>query len=87
MKFVLLENGTDKIVSKVDLNCIDVAVNYFKGMKRMPEDKDFNRLWRVMSDEDYESQRETSYTQKEGHTRQYEWWKEEPKGLDDGIDY
>jgi len=44
MKFVLVENGTDNIVSKVDLNSIDEAVNYFKGMKRMPEDKDFNRL-------------------------------------------
>ena len=45
MKFVLV-NKYDEIVSRVDFG--DVGINgaktYFKGMKKLPEDKDFDKV-------------------------------------------
>ena len=78
MKFVLV-NKYDEIVSRVDLG--DVGINeaktYFKGMKKMPEDKDFDKLWKVMSEDQYDNKFKGSLQNK-----QYEWWKEEESYLD-----
>ena len=54
MKFVLV-NKYDEIVSRVDLGDVGVsgAKTYFKGVKKMPEDKDFDKLWRVMTEQRY----------------------------------
>ena len=83
MKFVLV-NKYDEIISRVDLG--DVGVNgaktYFKGMKKMPEDKDFDKLWRVMSEDQYDKKLKQSL-----QNRQVEWWKEEPSGPDENFDY
>ena len=78
MKFVLV-NKYDEVVSRVDLG--DVGINgaktYFKGMKKLPEDKDFDKLWKVMTEQDYDTQLKSSL-----QNRQIEWWKEEPSGPD-----
>ena len=57
MKFVLV-NKYDEIVSRVDLGEVGVngAKTYFKGMKKMPEDKDFDKLWKVMTEKEYDNQ-------------------------------
>ena len=83
MKFVLV-NKYDEVVSRVDLG--DVGINgaktYFKGMKKLPEDKDFDKLWKVMTEQDYDTQLKSSL-----QNRQIEWWKEEPSGPDKDFDY
>ena len=85
MKFLLIDNY-DNIVTTVDLGSsigLSGAKTYFKGVKQMPKDKDFDKLWKVLSETDYDRQRELA--NREG--KQYEWWKDEPTGPDDGIDY
>ena len=78
MKFVLV-NKYDEIVSRVDLG--DVGINeaktYFKGMKKMPEDNDFDKLWKVMTEDQYNTQFKSTL-----QNRQIEWWKEEDSYLD-----
>ena len=78
MKFVLV-NKYDEIVSRVDLGEVGVngAKTYFKGMKKMPEDKDFDKLWKVMTEQEYDNKFKDSLQNK-----QYEWWKEEESYLD-----
>lgn len=79
MKFVLV-NKYDEIISRVDLG--DVGVNgaktYFKGMKKVPKDKDFDKLWKVMTEEEYDNQFKATLQ----NQRKYEWWKEEESYLD-----
>ena len=79
MKFVLV-NKYDEIVSRVDLGEVGVngAKTYFKGMKKMPKDKDFDKLWKVMTEEQYDNQFKATLQ----NQRKYEWWKEEESYLD-----
>ena len=48
----------------------------------MPEDSDFDKLWKVMSKQQYDTQFKSSL-----QNRQVEWWKEEPSGPDEDFDY
>ena len=77
MKFVLVDKG-DNIVDTVDLH--DVGVNgartYFVGKKQIPYEN-FEQLWKVMIEDDYNKQHTASLRNK-----QYEWWKDEPTYLD-----
>ena len=84
MKFVLV-NKFDEIVDTVDLagNVGKTgATTYFQGVKQMPNREDFEKLWKVMSELEYESIFKTTL-----QNRQVEWWKEEPSGPDDSFDY
>ena len=54
------------------------AKTYFKGMKKMPEDTDFDKLWKVMTEEQYDNQFKATLQ----NQRKYEWWKEEESYLD-----
>ena len=74
MKYVLVDSH-DYINTKVELASdvgISGATTYFKGVKRMPKDEDFNKLWRVMTEDQYLTQYTASLKDK-----QYEWRKEE----------
>ena len=79
MKFVLV-NKYDEIVSRVDLGEVGVngAKTYFKGVKKLPEDKDFDKLWKVMTEEQYDNQFKATLQK----PRKYEWWKDEESYLD-----
>jgi len=79
MKFVLV-NKYDEIVSRVDLGDVGVsgAKTYFKGVKKLPEDKDFDKLWKVMTEQEYDNQFKATLQ----NQRKYEWWKEEESYLD-----
>jgi hypothetical protein len=79
MKFVLV-NKYDEIISRVDLGEVGVngAKTYFKGVKKMPEDKDFDKLWKVMTEKEYDEQFKATLQDQ----RKYEWWKEEESYLD-----
>jgi len=84
MKYVLV-NKFDEIVDKVDLSGNvgkTGATTYFQGVKKMPNREDFNKLWKVMSELEYDTTLKASL-----HHRQVEWWKEEPSGLDKDFDY
>ena len=84
MKYVLVDKY-DNIVTKVDLGSnvgLSGAKTYFKGVKQIPKDEDFDKLWKVMSEEQYDTQLKSSL-----QNRQVEWWKEEPSGPDDNFDY
>ena len=84
MKYVLVDKY-DNIITKVDLGSdvgLSGAKTYFKGMKQMPKDKDFDKLWKVMTEQDYDTRLKSSL-----QNRQVEWWKEEPSGPDKDFDY
>ena len=84
MKYVLVDKY-DNIITKVDLGSnvgLSGAKTYFKGVKQMPKDEDFDKLWRVMTEQEYDTQLKSSL-----QNRQVEWWKEEPSGPDENFDY
>ena len=84
MKFLLIDKN-DNIVTTVDLGSsigLSGAKTYFKGVKQMPKDEDFDKLWRVMTEQEYDTQLKSSL-----QNRQVEWWKEEPSGPDENFDY
>ena len=84
MKYVLVDKY-DNIVTKVDLGSsvgLSGAKTYFKGVKQIPKDKDFDKLWKVMTEQDYDTRLKSSL-----QNRQVEWWKEEPSGPDKDFDY
>ena len=84
MKYVLVDNH-DYINTRVELASdvgISGATTYFKGVKRMPNDEDFDKLWRVMTEEQYHTQYTASLQNK-----QHEWWKEDKEIIDDELKY
>ena len=84
MKFVLV-NKYDEIVTKVDLSDdigVSGAKTYFKGVKQMSEDVDFDSLWRVMSEKEYDLQFKASLQNRQSDHRKYEWWKDDEEYLD-----
>lgn len=89
MKYVLV-NKFDEIVDKVDLagNVGKTgATTYFQGIKRMPNREDFLKLWKVMSEKEYDLQFKATLQNRQMDKMKYEWWKEEPSGPDDEFDY
>ena len=79
MKYVLVDKY-DNIVTKVDLGSnvgLSGAKTYFKGVKQIPKDEDFDKLWKVMSEKQYDTRFKSTL-----QNRQIEWWKEEGDYLD-----
>ena len=85
MKYVLV-NKFDEIVDTVempeynrDARCTDHddVRNYFQGVKRMPDIEEFDKLWRVMAQEEYDN-----YFKASLQNRQFELWKDEESYLD-----
>ena len=84
MKYVLVDKY-DNIITTVNLGSnvgLSGAKTYFKGVKQMPKDEDFDKLWKVMTEQDYDTRLKSSL-----QNRQVEWWKEEPSGPDEDFDY
>ena len=84
MKYVLVDKY-DNIITTVNLGSnvgLSGAKTYFKGLKQMPKDEDFDKLWKVMTEEQYDTQLKSSLQNRQG-----EWWKEEPSGPDEDFDY
>ena len=80
MKYVLVDNF-DKVVGKKDLSDeigVSGARTYFKGVKQI-DNKGFNKLWRVMKESDYNSEKLQSYP---GYIK---WWKEEKEIIDEEL--
>ena len=89
MKYVLVDNY-DNIITKADLGSnvgLTGAKTYFKGMKQMPKDEDFDKLWKVMTEQEYDTRFKASLQNRQMDKMKYEWWKEEPSGPDEDFDY
>ena len=82
-------NKLDEIVTKVDLSDdigLTGARTYFIGIKQI-DGKEFDKLWKVMTEEQYDLQFKATLQDRQLGNRKYEWWKDEPSGPDDGFDY
>ena len=76
MRYVLVDR-VDNIVDKVDIDGgLNEAKQFFIKRKQIDE-KEFNNIWKVKSEEDYDLQFKSSL-----QNRQVEWWKEEESYLD-----
>ena len=88
MKYYLV-NKLDEIVTKVDLSDdigLTGARTYFIGIKQI-DGKEFDKLWKVMTEEQYDLQFKATLQDRQLGNRKYEWWKDDPTGPDDGFDY
>ena len=54
--------------------------SFFLKRKKI-EIKEFNNLWRVMTEEQYDTQRDLSNRQ----NKQYEWWREDKAIVDEEL--
>ena len=80
MKYVLIDRG-DNVVDKIDLSGeLSDAKEFFLKRKKI-EIKEFNNLWRVMTEEQYDTQRDLSNRQ----NKQYEWWREDRAIVDEEL--
>ena len=85
MKYVLVNKSTDEIIDRVDLGSnvgVSGATTYFKGTKRLPDDEDFGKLWKVMSEKEYELHFKNNLQNRQMGKRKYEWWKDDEEWLD-----
>ena len=81
MKYVLVDGGVN-IIDKIELTrevSLSAAKTFFVGRKRI-EEKEFDNLWKVMSEKDYNLQHKMSL-----QNRQSAWWKEDKEIIDDEL--
>ena len=79
MKYVLVDRG-DNIVDKTEVSGdLKVAKEFFLGRKQIDK-KEFNYIWKVMTEEQYDLQFKASL-----QNRQIEWWKEDKEIVDDEL--
>ena len=81
MKYVLVDRG-DNIIDRIELTrevSLSAAKTFFVGRKRI-EEKEFDNLWKVMSEKDYNLQHKMSL-----QNRQSAWWKEDKEIIDDEL--
>jgi molybdenum cofactor biosynthesis enzyme MoaA len=57
------------------------AKTYFLGMKKLDE-KEFDKLWKVMSQEQWDLRFKTTLQNRQNEKRKYEWWKDDESYLD-----
>ena len=84
MKYVLVDK-IDNIVDRVELGSevgISGAKTFFIGRKKIDE-KEFNNICKVMSEEDYDIQSKLANRR----NKQYEWWKEDKEITDSELKY
>ena len=84
MKYVLVDK-IDNIVDRVELGSevgISGAKTFFVGRKKIDE-KEFDNIWKVMSEEDYNIQSKLANRR----NKQYEWWKEVKEITDSELKY
>ena len=84
MKYVLVDKG-DNIVDRVELASevgLSGAKTFFVGRKQIDE-KEFDSIWKVMSEDHYETQKDLANRQ----NKQYEWWIEDKDITDSELKY
>ena len=85
MRFYLV-NKLDEIVDKVDIG--DVGLNgartYFIGRKQI-DAKEFDKLWKVMTKEQYDTNFKNNLQNRQMGKMKYEWWKEDQAETDEVL--
>ena len=84
MNYVLVDKG-DNIVDRIELASevgLSGAKTFFVGRKQIDE-KEFDSIWKVMSEDHYETQKDLANRQ----NKQYEWWKEDKDITDSELKY
>ena len=86
MKYYLVDKYDD-IVTRVDLGD-DIGVSgartYFIGTKRI-EEEEFDKLWKVMTEEQYDTQFKLGLIDRQMDKMKYEWWKEDAAITDEEL--
>jgi hypothetical protein len=81
-----LVNKLDEIVDKVDIG--DVGLNgartYFIGRKQI-DAKEFDKLWKVMTKEQYDTNFKNNLQNRQMGKMKYEWWKEDKAETDEVL--
>ena len=88
MKWVLVDKY-DNIQTTAELHSGYGKVSakaYFLGMKQL-EEEEFDKLWKVMTKQEYEWDFKNNLQNRQMDKAKYEWWKDEPVGPDDEFDY
>ena len=83
MKWVLV-NKFDEIVDTCEIASgvgVSGAKTYFRKRKQM-ETEDFDKLWKVMSKNEYDRIFKNNLYNRQMGKMKYEWWKEEESYLD-----
>ena len=84
MKYVLVDKG-DNVVDRVELGSgvgVTGARTFFVKRKQIDSEK-FDQIWKVMSEDHYETQKDLANRQ----NKQYEWWKEDKDITDSELKY
>ena len=80
MKYVLIDRG-DNVVDKIEISGeLSDAKEFFLKRKKI-EIKEFNNLWKVMTEEQYDTQEDLNNRQ----NKQYEWWREDKAIVDEEL--
>ena len=83
----MLVDKYDNITTSVDLASnvgLSGARTYFVGIKRIDEEE-FDKLWRVMSEENYHIQFKASLQNRQMDKLKYKWWEEDKAIVDDEL--
>ena len=83
----MLVDKYDNITTSVDLASnvgLSGARTYFVGIKQIDE-KEFDKLWRVMSEENYHIQFKASLQNRQMDKLKYKWWEEDKAIVDDEL--
>tara|TARA_X000001382_G_scaffold30923_1_gene19890 strand:- start:336 stop:602 length:267 start_codon:yes stop_codon:yes gene_type:complete len=88
MRYYLVDKYDD-IITKVDLGDdigLSGAKTYFVGIKKIDEDS-FDKLWKVMTEEQYDLRFKASLQNRQMGNRKFEWWKEDAAITDEELKY
>ena len=83
MKYYLVDKY-DNINTTVDLGSnvgLSGARTYFLGTKQIDE-TEFDKLWRVMTKQQYDNNFKNNLQNRQMGKRKYEWWKDDQSYLD-----
>ena len=86
MKYLLVDKY-DNIITSVELASgvgISGAKTYFVGIKQLDEKK-FDKLWKVMTEEQYDLQFKASLQNRQMGKMKYKWWEEDKAITDDEM--
>ena len=86
MKYVLVDKY-DVINTSVELASgvgVNGAKTYFLGVKKIDE-KEFDKLWTVMTNEEWDLKFKASLQNRQMGKMKYEWWREDSEITDEEL--
>tara|TARA_R100000030_G_scaffold97989_1_gene87479 strand:+ start:254 stop:520 length:267 start_codon:yes stop_codon:yes gene_type:complete len=86
MKYLLVDKH-DNISTSVELASnvgLSGARTYFVGIKQIDE-KEFDKLWKVMTREQYDLQFKASLQNRQMGNMKYKWWEEDKAIVDEEL--